>query len=170
MVLSITINGDEITFSEDMFIVSKTDTKGKISYGNDAFIEISGYSEEELIGAPHNILRHPDMPRYVFKLMWDRIQNGDEIFAYVKNRSKCGKYYWVHAYVTPILNVHDDKIVGYHSVRRSPDAKGIEVIKPVYDKMLSAERSGGMEASKKILEETLESLKVSYDQFILSYE
>ncbi len=168
--MSIKIKGDEITFNEDMFIVSKTDTKGNITYGNETFIKISGYSEDELIGAPHNILRHKDMPRVVFKLLWDKIQAGEEIFAYVKNRAKSGKYYWVHTYVTPTFNIEDNKIIGYHSVRRSPNPKAIKLIAPVYVKMLQAERSGGMEASAKVLEDTLQSLGVTYEQFILSYE
>jgi len=82
--MSITVKGNEITFSEDMFIVSKTDTKGNITYGNETFIEISGYSEDELIGAPHNILRHRDMPKVVFKLLWDKIQKGEEAFGTTK--------------------------------------------------------------------------------------
>lgn len=168
--MSISTHGDEIRFSEEMFIVSKTDLKGNITYGNDIFIEVSEYSEDELLGAPHNILRHPDMPRYIFKFLWERIQNGKEVFAYVKNKTKTGKYYWVHAYVTPVYSTHDDKIIGYHSVRRSPSREGIETIEPIYSQMLQAENSGGMDASKKVLHNTLDSLKVSYDQFILSYE
>lgn len=168
--MSITVSGDEITFAESLFIVSKTDTKGNITYGNETFIEISGYTEEELIGAPHNILRHPDMPRAVFKLLWDRVQAGQEIFAYVKNRAKDGKYYWVHAYVTPVFEAGSKKIVGYHSVRRSPSRSGLKVIEPIYRQMLQAEKSGGMDASLKLLNATLDSLKVTYDKFILSYE
>lgn len=168
--MSISINGDEITFSEDLFIVSKTDTKGRITYGNDTFIEISGYEEEGLIGAPHNILRHPDMPRAVFKILWDRVQAGDEIFAYVKNRAKDGKFYWVHAYVTPVFEVGSKKIIGYHSVRRSPSREGLKVIEPIYKQMLQAEKTGGMNASLKLLHQILSSQKVSYDKFILTYE
>jgi PAS domain S-box-containing protein len=168
--MSITIKGDEITFSEDMFIVSKTDTRGNITYGNDTFIEISGYSEDELIGAPHNILRHKDMPKVVFKLLWDKIQAGEEIFAYVKNRAKSGKFYWVHTYVTPTFSLENNRIIGFHSVRRSPNPEAVKIIAPVYAKMLQAERSGGMEASAKVLNDTLQSLGVTYEQFILSYE
>lgn len=168
--MSVIVNGNEITFSNDSFIVSKTDTKGNITYGNDTFIEVSGYSEEELLGAPHNILRHKDMPRYIFKVLWDEIQKGGEIFAYVKNRAKDGKFYWVHAYVTPVFELDTNKIIGYHSVRRSPNPEAIKVVEPLYRKMLTAESSGGMEASKQVLEETLVSLKVTYEQFILSYE
>lgn len=168
--MSITETPDELRFDENLFIVSKTDLKGNITYANDLFIEISGYTEKELIGAPHNILRHKDMPRAVFKLLWDKVQKGEEIFAYVKNRAKSGKYYWVHAYVTPIYNTHKKQIVGYHSVRRSPNPKGVATVEPLYRKMLDAERSGGMQASITLLENTLSQLKVSYDAFILSYE
>ncbi len=89
----------------DRFLVSKTDTKGIITYANPIFIEVSGYTEDELIGANHNIVRHPDMPRTVFKLLWDMIQNGEEIFAYVKNMAKDGSYYWVFAHVTSSENI-----------------------------------------------------------------
>jgi len=162
--------GEEICFDENLFIVSKTDLKGKITYGNDLFIEISGYSEKELIGAPHSILRHADMPRAVFKLLWDRIQSGNEVFAYVKNRAKSGKFYWVHAYVTPIVDSRKNQIIGYHSVRRSPSKKGVEIVEPLYRKMLDAEKSGGIQASAALLNTTLSQLKVSYDEFVLSYE
>lgn len=168
--MNIIDKGNELCFDENLFIVSKTDLKGKITYSNDLFIEISGYSEKELIGAPHNILRHDDMPRAVFKLLWDRIQSGGEVFAYVKNRAKSGQYYWVHAYVTPIVDSRKNEIIGYHSVRRSPSPKGIAVIEPLYKKMLEAEKSGGIQASTALLMNTLSQLKVSYDAFILSYE
>ena len=168
--MNITEKGEELIFDENLFIVSKTDLKGKITYGNDLFIEISGYTEKELIEAPHSILRHPDMPRAVFKLLWDRIQSGNEVFAYVKNRAKSGKFYWVHAYVTPIIDSRKNQIIGYHSVRRSPSKKGIEIVEPLYRKMLDAEKSGGIQASTALLNSTLSQLKVSYDEFILAYE
>jgi len=162
--------GNELCFDENLFIVSKTDTKGNITYANDLFIEISGYTEKELIGAPHSILRHADMPRAVFKLLWDKIQAGGEIFAYVKNKTKTGKYYWVHAYVTPIIDSRKNEIIGYHSVRRSANPKALTIIEPLYQKMLQAEKSGGVQASIALLNATLSQLKVSYDAFILSYE
>lgn len=161
---------NELYFDESLYIVSKTDTQGKITYANDLFIAMSGYSERELIGAPHNIIRHPDMPRAVFKLLWDRIQAGGEIFAYVKNRAKSGKCYWVYTYVTPMIDTKTSKIIGYHSVRRSPERKGVEAIEPIYRKMLSAEKTGGMQVSLQLLETTLSQAKVSYDTFILSFE
>lgn len=168
--MNIIDKGNEFCFDENLFIVSKTDLKGNITYANDLFIALSEYSEKELIGAPHNIIRHADMPRVVFKLLWDKIQAGEEIFAYVKNRSKSGKFYWVHAYVTPIIESKSKAIIGYHSVRRSPNPKAIAVIEPLYRSMLQAEKNGGMSASLTLLQNTLSQLKVSYDAFILSYE
>ena len=168
--MSITQKGDELCFDENLFIVSKTDLKGRITYANDLFIEISGFKESELIGAAHNVLRHPDMPKAIFKLLWERVQAGKEVFAYVKNRTKNNRYYWVHAYITPIIDTKTTQLIGYHSVRRSPSLQGIHVIEPLYQKMLNAERQGGIAASSAILENTLSQLKVSYDAFILSYE
>lgn len=168
--MDITITGNEITFNENIFVVSKTDTKGNITYCNDTFTHICGYSEDELIGAPHNIIRHKDMPKFIFKLLWGKIQAGEEIFAYVKNLTKSGKYYWVHAYVTPTFDVKTNKIIGYHSVRRSPNPQAIKIIEPIYKKMIQVEQRGGMEASEKVFNDTLSSLGVTYEQFILSYE
>lgn len=93
-------NSREKVMRENDFIVSKTDLKGRITYGNRIFIEYSGYTEEELLGAPHNIIRHPDMPRGVFKFLWDTLAAEKECFAYVKNMAKDGSYYWVFANVT----------------------------------------------------------------------
>ena len=168
--MSISQKGEELHFDENLFIVSKTDLKGRITYANDLFIEISGFKEHELIGTAHNLLRHPDMPKAIFKLLWDRVQAGKEVFAYVKNRTKNNYYYWVHAYVTPIIDTKTNQLIGYHSVRRSPSAKGLEVITPLYQKMLAAEERGGVQASTALLENTLSQLKDSYDAFILTYE
>jgi len=168
--MCIKVNGKEITFDENMFIVSKTDTKGRITYCNDTFIDICEYKEEELLGKPHNVIRHQDMPRFVFKLLWNKVQAGEEIFAYIKNKTKSGKYYWVHAYITPTFDTKTNKIIGYHSVRRSPNEKAITIIEGVYKKMIVAERQGGMKASEIVLNDTLKNLGVSYEQFILSYE
>ncbi len=121
----------ELTFREDQFIVSKTDLKGKITYGNALFINISGYEESDLLDQPHNILRHEEMPSIVFKLLWSRIKEGKEIFAYVKNKTKNGDYYWVLAHVTPSFDANR-QITSYHSVRRKPSQKALDIIKPLY--------------------------------------
>ncbi len=161
--------GTERFLKEDDFIVSKTDLKGRIIYGNKMFIKISGYTESELLGAPHSILRHPDMPKIVFKLLWDRIQNKEEIFAYVKNLCKDGGFYWVFANVTATV-ASDGSIRDYHSVRRKPSQKAMDVIPGLYSQLLNAERSGGMEASYKLLTDILKEKGVSYDEFVLSLQ
>ncbi|MDD3466084.1 MAG: PAS domain-containing protein [Campylobacterales bacterium] len=157
----------EKTFAEDEIIVSKTDLKGKITYGNELFIKMSGYTEDELLGANHNIVRHPDMPKIVFKTLWDTVQGKKEIFAYVKNMAKDGSFYWVFANVTPSLDLSGN-IIGYYSVRRKPSKKAIETIEPIYKALLDAEKRGGMKESQKLLEETLHNANICYEQFVLS--
>ena len=154
---------------EDDFIVSKTDTKGIITYGNEIFIRMSGYAEKELLGAPHNILRHPDVPAVVFKLLWDRIKAKSSINAYVKNKCKNGDFYWVFAKVTASLD-EKGNIIGYYSVRRKPKEAAINLIEGLYADLLKAEKSGGMEASGKLLNEILAEKGVSYDEFIITLQ
>jgi PAS domain S-box-containing protein len=160
---------NEIKMKQDDFIVSKTDKKGIITYGNEIFINMSGYTEKELIGTPHSILRHPDMPRIVFKLLWDRIQEKQEIFAYVKNLAKDGSFYWVFTNVTASLDSQGN-IRDYYSVRRAPNPSAIATIEPVYKLLLDAEKEGGMEASGKLLNDFLKEKGVSYDKLILSLQ
>jgi len=159
----------EKVMAEDDFIVSKTDTKGKITYCNEIFMDMAGAVESELLGKPHNIVRHPDMPKAVFKLLWERVQSGKEIFAYVKNKSFDGAYYWVYANVTPSYDERGN-IIGYYSVRIKPNQKALEIIKPIYQKMLDIERSRGMDASYKYLMDLLKEKGVSYDEFIISIQ
>lgn len=154
----------ESVVAADAFLSSKTDIKGHITYCNPPFIELSGFNEQELLGKPHNIVRHPDMPKIIFKLLWEKIQNKEEIFAYVKNMSKDGGFYWVYANVTASLDSRGN-IIGYYSVRRKPNPKALEIINPLYEKLLSLEKSGGMDASYAYLEEVLKEKGVSYDEF-----
>ncbi|MCG2575615.1 PAS domain-containing protein [Dechloromonas sp. XY25] len=156
---------------EDDFIVSKTDPKGIITYGNPIFIEFSGYSEEELLGVQHNIIRHPDMPRSAFKLAWDTIQSGKEFFAYVKNMSKDGGFYWVFTHISPDFDA-SGKIVGYTSVRRCPRAGAVAKIEPVYRAMLEAERAAGartaIEAGTAVLVDIMNQTGMGYEELIFS--
>lgn len=167
----ITPTSVERAMREDDFIVSKTDPKGIITYGNPIFIEFSGYSEDELIGTQHNIIRHPDMPRSAFKLVWDAIQSGKEMFAYVKNMSKDGGFYWVFAHITPDLGT-DGHIVGYSSVRRCPTREAIAKIEPVYRQMLDAERRVGardaIAAGTQVLLDLLAKTGVDYEELVFS--
>lgn len=157
----------ELNFHDNEFIVSKTDLGGRITYGNALFIQISGYGEEELLGAPHNILRHPEMPAIVFKLLWETIKSGEEIFAYVINKTKHNDYYWVFAHVTPSMD-NDGKIIGYHSVRRKPTERALSVIKPLYQALLRAEKTGGITSSQQHLSTLLQQKGLLYEEFILS--
>lgn len=162
-------NQNQKSLSEDDFIVSKTDTKGVITYGNKSFIKLSGYSDQELLGSPHSILRHPDMPQIVFKMLWSRILKKEEIFAYVKNLSKDGSYYWVFANVTATTD-GEGHIRDFHSVRRKPSVKSMQVIPSLYGELLSVEKNQGLEASKKLLEEKLYEEGMTYDEFVLSLQ
>jgi len=162
----------ERTFGTEEVIVSKTDLKGKITYANEVFCRIADYSREELLGAPHSIVRHPDMPRCVFKLLWDTISQGNEIFAYVKNMARTGDYYWVFAHVTPTFDTKGN-IIGYHSNRRCPDRSAIMVIESVYKDLLAIEQVApdgptGLAASTKAVVDLLTSKGVTYDELIFS--
>jgi len=161
----------ERVMREDDFLVSKTDPKGRLTYGNRIFIEFSGYSEEELLGRQHNIVRHPDMPRGVFKFLWDTVQSKRECFAYVKNMSKDGGFYWVFANVTPSLDAQGN-IEGYFSVRRKPRPQAVAVVSDLYRQMLEEERKAGSknacDASLSLLAKVLEKKGTDYETFILS--
>ena len=158
-----------LEMKENDFIVSKTDTKGRLTYVNEIFMTMAEYTERELLGKPHNIVRHPDMPKAVFKLLWKRIQNKEEIFAFVINKTNKNNDYWVFANVTASINNNGD-IIGYYSVRRKPKPSALELIKPLYQEMLQAERSGGIAAGEKVLNDLLEKEGVSYDEFIISIQ
>lgn len=150
----------------DGFLVSKTDTKGKIIYCNQAFIDVSGYNESELLGSPHNIVRHPDMPRSIFAYLWREISNRREVNVYVKNRAKDGDYYWVFANVTPSISI-DGKIIGYYSVRRKPNQHGVEAAAKLYAAIKEAENNGGMESGLTFFNKHFIDLGEPYENFIL---
>lgn len=158
----------EKTFESNILLVTKTDLKGKITYANRHFMDIVGMGEDELIGSPHNIVRHPDMPKIIFKLLWQNLHNKKEVHAYVKNRCADGSYYWVFANVTPSFNIEGD-VIGYHSARRKPTKEALEIIKPLYAKLLNAEKGDGMKASEALLNNLLKEKGVEYDEFILSF-
>lgn len=163
--MNLATNSKERQVSSDAFLVSKTDTKGKITYCNMPFAEIVGAKSSELIGKPHNIVRHPDMPRVIFKFLWEYIKNKREIFAYVKNRSFDGSFYWVFANVTASIDERGN-IIGFYSVRRKPNPKALEIIIPLYKDLLNAEKSGGMDASIKLFERILKEKNTTYDEFM----
>lgn len=168
---AITPTSTEKVMREDDFIVSKTDPNGRIIYGNRIFIEFSGYTETELLGSQHNIIRHPDMPRAVFKLLWDTIRAKREFNGYIKNMAQDGSFYWVFANVTPNLDPQGN-ITGFFSVRRKPKPTAVAAVTDLYRAMLDAERRAGpkdaIAASTKILTDLLTEKGMSYDELVLA--
>ena len=167
-----TPTGCERTFPASEFIVSKTDVRGRITYANRIFREISGFSEEELLGRPHSIVRHPDMPMAVYQLLWSRIQAGHEVFAYVVNLCKEGDHYWVYAHVTPTFD-RSGQIMGFHSNRRAPDRGALDRVTELYAALRAEERRheskrDGLRASSAMLEQLLHDHGMDYDAFVWS--
>lgn len=157
--------GKEIRLSSNDLLVSKTDARGVITYANIKFVEVSGYKETELIGSPHNILRHPDMPQAIFYLMWQSIKNGRNIMAVVKNLSKTGDHYWVTTDFD-IQRDRDGQVRNYIGFRQVAPKDVVKVIEPIYTKLLDIEKEHGMDASIEYLEAFLEERQMSYNQFI----
>lgn len=166
------LTGIARTFGDNQLIVSKTDHRGIITYANNLFLDLASMTQTETIGAPHNCVRHPQMPRAIFKLLWDTVGAGQEIFAYVVNRSKNGDHYWVYAHVTPSFD-GSGKVIGYHSNRRNPRRDALAVITPIY-KLLSDEEQrhssakDGIAASTQMLHKFLADKGTDYERFIHS--
>ncbi len=164
--------GRESPFLETELIVSKTDLKGRITYANEVFQRVARYSARELIGKPHSIIRHPDMPRCVFKLLWDTIQAKREIFGYILNMASNGDHYWVFAHVTPTYDASGN-VIGYHSNRRKPDPAQIAKIAPIYKTLLeeerrAADRKEGLQKSYDRFLADLRAQGVTYDEFVFA--
>ncbi|XUM24294.1 PAS domain-containing protein [Bradyrhizobium oligotrophicum S58] len=164
--------GIEHMLGEEDLIVSKTDCKGRITYANDVFVRMARYSYDELLGAPHSLIRHPEMPRCVFKLLWDTLEAKREIFAYVVNLAKDGSHYWVLAHVTPTLD-DQGNIIGYHSNRRRPERAPIERLKSIYKALCDEEArhanaKDGLRASFDMMVAVIKQQGVEYDEFVLS--
>jgi PAS domain S-box-containing protein len=162
--------GVERRFGADEIIVSKTDTRGIITYANDVFLRVSMYDEEDLLGKPHNVIRHPDMPRCVFKLLWDTIGGGNELFAYVLNLAADGAHYWVFAHVTPTFSPTGE-ILGYHSNRRLPAPAAVHEVGTLYKALIAEERKhahgpDAIAAGVRLLQSTLDDARMSYDNWV----
>ena len=171
--MKITPTSNELKMGDDDFIVSKTDLKGKITYCNEIFIYFSGYDEVDLIDQPHNIIRHPDMPRSVYRFMWENLQKKQEFFGIIKNLSKSGSYYWTFANVTPSFDVKGD-VIGYYSVRRQPSQNIIDILTPVYQQMVAEEAKHNssqqaMDASISILNNAIADYGLTYNEFIYTH-
>ncbi len=161
-----TVKHVESKFNEDEIFFSTTDKKGIILSGNSVFYKVAKYSPEELIGKPHNIVRHPDMPKTVFKLLWNYIQSKKPIVAYVKNLAKDGSYYWVLALVLPVVD-EKGEILKYLSMRIKPTTDFINIIPEIYKEMLKIEKEKGIEEAEELLFNRLYQLGFkSYDDFM----
>ena len=164
------LTGVERHLDESEVLTSKTDLRGVITYANDVFIHVAGYSPEELYGAPHSLIRHPAMPRSVFHLMWKTIESGKEFFGYVVNRAKDGDHYWVLAHIVPDLDPRTKEIIGYHSTRRRPSREGVALAAQIYEAVLKEERKASkaqqVEVGVRAVLSYLETQGMSYEQWI----
>lgn len=170
MRLAVTPTGVERAFAPHQIIVTKTDPRGRITYANDVFLRVSAYTEDEVLGRAHNVIRHPDMPRGLFAFLWERISSGGELFGYVQNLAGDGAHYWVLAHVTPTVDAAG-VLRGYHSNRRYPSREAVAAIEPVYARMRAAEldASGPAEAAtagRQVLADLLAERGRSYDEWI----
>ncbi len=147
---------EEIKLANKRYLVSETDAKGVITYCNDYFTEISGYKREELIGKQHNIIRHPDMPRVVFKLLWERIQSGKNVNALVKNLAKNGKYYWIFTEFKTRIDLDTNTVIGYTAHRKTISHSAIDIIAPLYEKLVEIENEKDMKEAEKYLTKFLQ--------------
>jgi PAS domain S-box-containing protein len=164
--------GEARTFAADELIVSKTDLRGVITYANDVFLRISRYELDEVLGRPHNLIRHPEMPRAVFALLWQTLSEGRELFAYINNLASDGAHYWVLAHVTPSYSA-DGAVIGYHSNRRRPSPGAIRTVTPLYRRLVEEERrhptaKAAVAASSRLLDELVAAEAGSYEEFIWS--
>lgn len=159
-----TTEGNEIEITTKDMIVSTTDRKGTIIYANDIFCNVAGYTRDEVIGKPHNMIRHPKMPKVVFKLLWERVLKGEVIYAFVKNLARNGDYYWVKAYVKPI--VENGEVVKITSYRKPLNDFAKDYIIKLYDVLLDYEKTHSVDETYQFLQNFLEERDLTYDQFI----
>lgn len=155
----------EVIWDKSKVIMSKTDKFGTIEYANDVFVDVSGYEDYELVGQPHNIIRHPDMPKVIFKVLWDNLKKGNNFHAIVKNMAKSGRYYWV---ITDfdISKNEDGEITHYFARRKSIPPGVVNQVEPLYKKLLQIETVSGMNGSEKYLTGFLEEQGKDYIEYI----
>ncbi|AVY94523.1 MULTISPECIES: PAS domain-containing protein [Microvirgula] len=165
------MNNQEVRLQPDDLIITKTDQKGIITYANRKFMQVSNYAESALLGQAHNLIRHPDMPRGVFRLMWKTLMQGKEFFGILKNYTADGGFYWVFANVTPDYGI-DGSTKGYYSVRRMPTRHAIDTMTRIYAEMRAVEQSAGKAAAPDTslawLQDYLDKAHAgSYENFVL---
>ena len=156
----------EVSWDKSQVIMSKTNEFGTIEYANEVFVDVSGYEDYELMGQPHNMIRHPDMPKVIFKVLWENLKKGNNFHAIVKNLAKSGRYYWV---ITDfeIGKNENGIIVNYFGRRRAVPQEVISLhIEPLYKKLLQIEAASGLEYSEKYLIGFLEEKEKTYVEYI----
>lgn len=158
---------EEVQWDKTKTIVSKTDIYGTILYANDVFSNTCEYSTIELVGEPHNIIRHPDMPKVAFKVLWDALKKGENFHAIVKNLTRTGRYYWVITDFT-IDKDEDGKIVGYTARRKAVPDGVVKKIEPIYKTLLDIEKLKGEKASEMYFDAYLkEEVGKTYNEFVV---
>jgi len=155
----------EVLIPDNEVLISVTDPKGIITEANDVFVKVSGYTKEELVGVSHNVIRHPDMPKVMFKIVWDHIMDKENVMAVVKNLAKDGRYYWV---VTDFVTKVDAnrEIINYTAYRRPVGSSVKNAVIPLYKALCAIEDLDGMEASEKFLADYFERKGMTYDEMI----
>ncbi len=156
---------EEIIIPDEEVLISVTDPKGIIIETNDIFTKISGYSDEELIGSSHNIIRHPDMPKIMFKIVWDHIMDKENVMAVVKNLAKDGRYYWVVTDFVTRVDA-DRNIINYTAYRRPVHDKVKQAVIPLYKALCAIEDVAGMDSAEKFLNNYFEDRDTNYDDMI----
>ncbi len=163
--MKISHTGKEKKLDPTKYMLSVTDTKGNIVRVNDYFVEICSYTKDELIGSPHNIVRHPDMPRAIFYLMWKYIKNGQNITAVVKNKTKDGGYYWFIADIE-VRRDEQGNIDRYIAFRQAAPKKIVKIIDPLYKELLKIERRDGMQAAVRYFLDYISKEGGDYSKYI----
>ncbi len=159
----------EYIVNTSKLLVSKTDLDGTIIQANEAFCEVSGYAKDELIGSPHSLVRHHDMPSIVFKLLWVKLYDGQEVYAFVKNKRKNGDFYWVYATVTPQFD-RNGKLISFTSVRKKINQTAVKQIEPIYRELRSLEKPSSYGQSAMRLREILTDKNSKYNKLISSMQ
>lgn len=159
-------NSKQVKLDELLPIVSRTDTKGNIKYVNHYFKEITGYKDEEVLGRSHNIVRHPDMPKIIFTLMWQRLKDDQDILTILKNRTKDGNYFWITTSFKTTYSEATKHKNGYIAVTHAAPKQAVKEIEALYKKLLEIEKSEGEVGSIKYLLDFFEANDTNYDDYL----
>lgn len=167
------MNNQELDITSDQLIVSKTNPAGKITYCNQDFIELSGYNESELVGQPHSIIRHPEMPCGIFHLMWQTLKQNKEFNGLVKNKTKSGNSYWAFTNITPVHSL-SGQLTSYTCAKRQPNPAAITMFSMYYEQMLEHEAGQRNEAVAKqsvtLLTELLSAMGDNYETSVFKLQ